>query len=102
VKPPLLEMVQGQGFFRPLTRPAAERPATLSHEGRGDGTRGSDTVTPLPLWEREGPTAFGGGRVRGIEWERSKRAGGAGRGRARCGGDGQRHGNLLERADFSA
>jgi hypothetical protein len=32
----------------------------------------------------------------------SKRAGGAGRGRARCGGIGQRHGNLLERADLRA
>jgi hypothetical protein len=31
-----------------------------------------------------------------------ERAGGVGRGRARCGGDGQRHGNLLERADLRA
>ena len=36
--------------------------------------------------------------------QKRKRAGGAGRGRdrARCGGIGQRHGNLLERADLRA
>ena len=39
--------------------------ATLSLAGRGAGTCGS-TATPLPLWEREGPTAASGGRVRGI------------------------------------
>ena len=34
--------------------------------------------------------------------EGRKKAGGAGKGRARCGGIGQRHGNLLDRADLRA
>jgi hypothetical protein len=38
----------------------------------------------------------------GRERAGSKRAGRAGRARARCGGIGQRHGNLLERADLRA
>ena len=36
------------------------------------------------------------------EGGRGKRAGKARRGRVRCGGDGQRHGNLLERTDLRA
>lgn len=42
------------------------------------------------------------GRSEKTWWRRKKRAGGAGRGRARCGGACQRHGNLLERADLRA
>lgn len=41
----------------------------------------------------------------GWGWESDgtwKEAGRVGRGRARCGGDGQRHGNLLKRADLLA
>ena len=42
------------------------------------------------------------GRGEKTYWRRKMRAGGAGRGRARCGGACQRHGNLLERADLRA
>ncbi len=82
----------------------------LGNQGEGKTERrrvvaigvGPDLMQP-PAFE---PVQGGGlpGRGKALQGvKRSKRAGrAAGRGRARCGGDGQRHGNLLERADFSA
>jgi hypothetical protein len=80
----------------------------LGNQGEGKTERrrviaiglGPDLMQPPAFEPAQGGHPLPGGRREGV---RSKRAGRAvGRGRARCGGDGQRHGNLLERADFSA
>jgi hypothetical protein len=80
----------------------------LGNQGKGETERrraitigfGPDLMQPPAFEPAQGSHPLPGGRREGV---RSKRAGRAvGRGRARCGGDGQRHGNLLERADFSA
>jgi hypothetical protein len=49
----------------PLTQGSPLVCATLSHEGRGKFVALPRTPSPLPSWESEGPTAAGGGRVRG-------------------------------------
>lgn len=77
-------------------------------QGKGETERrraitigfGPDLMQPPAFELAQGGHPLPGGRREGV---RSKRAGRAvGRGRARCGGDGQRHGNLLERADLRA
>jgi len=59
-------------------------------------------MTPTRRWPMAIATLPLAGGGKGDRRRISKRAGGAGRGRARCGGACQRHGNLLERADLRA
>ena len=79
-------------------------------QGKGETERrraiavgcGPDLMQPPALEPAQGGGLPGRGKaLEGVK--RSKRAGRAvGRGRARCGGDGQGHGNLFERADLRA
>jgi hypothetical protein len=78
-------------------------PSHLVGEGREGGQPCILSLRFTPLRAASGacsPTR--GERKRMVLSSGWKRAGGAGKGRARCGGDGQRHGNLLERADLRA
>jgi len=82
----------------------------LGDQGKGETERRwavaiglrPDLMQPPGFEPAQGGRLLPGGK-RALEGGESKRAGrAAGRGRARCGGDGQRHGNLLERADLRA
>jgi len=100
MQPPALQLAEGRFMIRSGD---IGSPSPLVGEGREGGERQALSLRFTPLRARNAsacsPTR--GERKRRL-FRGRKGTGGAGRGRARCGGDGQRHGNLLERADLRA
>jgi len=89
MQPAALELIQGK-----LPSPKRGRAGVGVDSLLGDKT----PTRRWPLFIATPPLARGGRDLR----RGRKKADGAGRGRARCGGIGQRHGNLLERANLRA
>jgi hypothetical protein len=92
MQPPALKLVEERFVIRrgDPGSPGGDR-QTLNLRLTPFRARNASACSPT-RWERKKVGLF----------RERKKAGGTGRGRARCGGMVQRHGNLLERADLCA